>query len=341
MYVANLTESDQPHCLVTYCVYMLHTSQDTTSVRIVYSSQKHQKDAPAGDQQVVAEQIPSTSFECEGAAAIAEPGPAHGDVRRWATEPDRVYEQLRDDLTAGLFAPGEALVESALAERYSASRTPVRAAISRLVNDRLIEARPHSVTRVRDITAREIRQIYEIRQALEGFAAEAAAGMIERAKLERLLAFYDATPPVAAAGCSQEAIDQGVAPLHFLIAESLGNGRLTDLLCAESLPLVRMHALYWRLAHPRVDAMEKKRRAAALDEHRAIAEALLAGSGPEARELVVRHLQGACDHLIALMTTIDLDRSNAGSERRNPDRSATALDHMIPGLPGRRADVRP
>lgn len=260
--------------------------------------------------------------------------PKQGD-RRWSSEPERVYELLRDDLTAGLFAPGEPLVESSLAERYEASRTPVRSAIVRLVGDRLVEARPHSVTRVREITARDVRQIYEIRQALEGFAAEAAAaaGMIERTKLELLLASYDAAPPNESPKESSELTsEQGVDPLHFLIAQSLGNGRLTDVLVAESLPLVRMHALYWRLALPRVDALARRRRAAALDEHRAIAEALLAGSGTQARSLAVEHLQGACDHLISLMTSIDLDHSNSGSERRSADR-ATALDHMIPGVP--------
>ena len=272
--------------------------------------------------------------------ATAQEQPTGSEHRRWSNESDRVYELLRDDLTAGLFAPGEALVEASLAERYSASRTPVRAAIVRLEGDRLVEVRPHSVTRVRDITARDIRQIYEIRQALEGFAAEVAAGLIERSKLERLLASYEvARRGYGPAEGADVAIDEGVTPLHFLISETMGNGRLTDVLCDESLPLVRMHALYWRMASPRVDALEKKRRAAALEEHRAIAEALLAESGPQARSLVVEHLQSACDHFISLMTTVDLDLTSL-SERRNPERAATALDHMIPGMPAQQPNPR-
>jgi len=244
---------------------------------------------------------------------------------------------LRDDLTAGLYAPGEPLVELALAERYSASRTPVRTAIDRLIVDRLVETRSHSISRVRDISARDIQQVYEIRQALEGFAAESAAGMIDRSKLERILESYEPTlavdPPT-----EPPRPDDGVEPLHFLIAESLGNSRLTDTLLTTSLPLVRMHALYWRLAQPRVDALEKKRRAAAVEEHRTIVEALLAESGPRARSAVVDHLQRASDHLISLMTSVDLNGLHSESEARMRERSVTALDHMIPGVPAASKD---
>lgn len=258
---------------------------------------------------------------------VAEPASA----RKWASEPDRVYEQMRDDLTAGQFAPREQLVESTLAERYGASRTPVRSAITRLVSDRLVEARPHAVAIVRDITARDVRQIYEVRQALEGFAVESAAGMIDRSQLQRLLDHYDAGSESEPSAPGRDG--KGVLPLHFLIAQSLGNGRLTDLLFAESLPLVRMHSLYWRMAHPRVDAMSLVRRKAALEEHRTIAAALLAGSTSEARALVAAHLQAACDYLISLMAAVDLDPVNVGAAQRGRDRQASGLDHMLPGSP--------
>ena len=271
-----------------------------------------------------------------GPAGSTEPAEV-GD-RAWASEPERVYQLLRDDLTAGLFVPREPLVESDLAERYATSRTPVRSALARLVGDRLVETRPHTVSIVRETTARDVRQIYEVRQALEGFAAETVVDVIDRDRLELLLVSYDAAlSPGKAAPSSGSAPDDGVIPLHFLIAKALGNGRLTDLLLVESLPLRRLHALYWRMANPRVDAYAEDRRQAALEEHRAITQALLAGSGEQARSLVVAHLQNAAGYLVSLMTSIDLDPSNFAPGRPDPNREAVALDHMIPGLPAQDA----
>lgn len=262
-----------------------------------------------------------SSVECESDSPTVPAGTRRGP----SSDLDRVYGEMRDDLLAGLFAPREPLVESALAERYQASRTPVRAAILRLVNDNLVEARPHAVAIVRDITARDVRQIYEIRQSLEGFAAEQAAQVVDRAELERLIASYDAPP-----GAGGSSDDAGVIPLHFLIARSLGNGRFIDLLCTQSLPLVRLHALYWRAGRARVDAMADARRQSALDEHRAIAQAILAGAADDARKLLVEHLGKAADHLIHLMTSVDLDHAGSSPASSRPNASV-ALDHMIPG----------
>lgn len=213
----------------------------------------------------------------------------------------------------------------------------MRSALGRLVGDRLVETRPHMGSIVREATTRDVRQIYEVRQALEGFAAEAVVDVIDRARLEQLLALYDATPGGGSAAPNEPAPDMGVIPLHFLIAKALGNGRLTDLLLAESLPLRRLHALYWRMANPRVDAAATERRRAAVEEHRDIAQALLAGSGEQARSLVVGHLQNAAEHLISLMASVDLDPSNFNPERGSSNREAVALDHMIPGLPAQRS----
>jgi hypothetical protein len=149
-----------------------------------------------------------------GAVVPGTENPAPGG---WASESDRVYELLREDLIAGLLAPREPLVEQALAKRYKASRTPVRAAVLRLVGDRLLDARPHSPTIVREITTRDIRQIYEMRQAVEGFAIESAGLRIDRDQLRRLIAQYSASLPGRAEEAPEAVIHKGATPLHRLI----------------------------------------------------------------------------------------------------------------------------
>lgn len=93
-----------------------------------------------------------------------------------------VYERLRKAIVEGSIRPNERLIESDLAERLNVSRTPVRESMLRLAGDGLIV----SVRRgwvVREHSAQEIRQVYEVRAALEGFAAYLAA---ERASDEEL-----------------------------------------------------------------------------------------------------------------------------------------------------------
>jgi DNA-binding GntR family transcriptional regulator len=93
-----------------------------------------------------------------------------------------VYERLRKAIVEGSIRPNERLIESDLAERLNVSRTPVRESMLRLAGDGLIM----SVRRgwvVREHSAQEIRQVYEVRAALEGFAAYLAA---ERASDEEL-----------------------------------------------------------------------------------------------------------------------------------------------------------
>lgn len=324
-------------------IKLLHTTSDTTTIQCMASANGAKRkphgpprtEHPRASVKSPASHIPA-AMDCFGEqAAVARVGPT---VRHWSSEPDRVYDLLRDDLLAGLFAPHEALVESVLADRYEASRTPVRTALVRLVSDQLLEARPHSMTIVRDVTARDIRQIYEIRQALEGFAAEAAAATIDRDELTRLIASYDARFSAQPSGTSSESSERGVTPLHFLIAHSAGNKRLTRVLCEQSLPLVRMHALYWRAARARADALETARRADALKEHLAIAGALLEGSASQARSLIVDHLRNAAEYLIDLISSVDLDNISPGAESHASRTSLVALDHMIPGQEPLRTD---
>lgn len=93
-----------------------------------------------------------------------------------------VYEKLRKAIVAGDIRPNERLIESDLAERLEVSRTPIRESMLRLAGDGLIV----SVRRgwvVREHSAQEIRQVYEVRAALEGFAAYIVA---ERATDEEL-----------------------------------------------------------------------------------------------------------------------------------------------------------
>jgi DNA-binding GntR family transcriptional regulator len=93
---------------------------------------------------------------------------------------DELYDRLRRAIVSGELRPNQRLVEIELANRLEVSRTPVREALQRLALDGLVLSQRRGWI-VREHTAAEIKDIYECRMALEGYAARLAA---ERAKPE-------------------------------------------------------------------------------------------------------------------------------------------------------------
>jgi DNA-binding GntR family transcriptional regulator len=96
-----------------------------------------------------------------------------------------VYEELRRAIVEGTIRPNERLIESELAERLDVSRTPVRESMLRLAGDGLIVSRRRGWV-VREHSPKEIREVYEVRAALEGFAARLAALRATDDELARL-----------------------------------------------------------------------------------------------------------------------------------------------------------
>ena len=117
-------------------------------------------------------------------AARPELGLAHG-----------INEQLQQLIYSGEVAPGERLNEAALALRMGTSRGPIREAIRMLTGIGLVVAVPNRGVFVRQISVREMLEIYELRALLFGFAAQQAAEHLsdaDRLEFEQLLAGMDA-----------------------------------------------------------------------------------------------------------------------------------------------------
>ncbi len=98
---------------------------------------------------------------------------------------EKVYQSLRRMVLLGEIRPNERLVETELASRLQVSRTPVREALQRLASDGLIVSRlPGWV--VYEHSPMEIRDLYEARVALEGYAARLAALRAPGQEVERI-----------------------------------------------------------------------------------------------------------------------------------------------------------
>jgi len=161
-------------------------------------------------------------------------------------EVERVYQILREWLISAKLAPGEFLSEQDLAIRCHTSRTPVREACTRLMQDKWLSRIPRKGFMVAPISPRDIIDMYDYRKLLECFAAEAVAATAapEQVADLRALVAVESSP-----GASLPEILKANTTFHRRLSEMAGNHRVTnqlsltlayvsrlDTLCTQTVP---------------------------------------------------------------------------------------------------------
>ena len=99
---------------------------------------------------------------------------------------DQIYEALKERILLGRIAPGERIIESTVAKDFHTSRTPIRGAFQRLIQDGLVERVLQGGLRVTVITPQMIKEVFGIRAVLEVYAGELACDNIEAETLVKL-----------------------------------------------------------------------------------------------------------------------------------------------------------
>jgi DNA-binding GntR family transcriptional regulator len=227
-------------------------------------------------------------------AARPELGLAHG-----------ICEQLQQLIYSGEVAPGERLNEAVLALRMGTSRGPIREAIRMLTGIGLVVAVPNRGVFVRQISVREMLEIYELRALLFGFAAEQAADHLsdaDRLEFEQLLDGMDA------------ACEAGDGQRYYLL-----NLRFHALLVAQwpnrrAQQAYEDHAKELHLYRRRYfNATVNMRRSN--NEHRRIFEAIAKGAKDRAGKLAQAHVLHGRQRLLS---TLDVPAAPpaAAPERR-------------------------
>ena len=111
-----------------------------------------------------------------------------GDRRPLAV---RVHEQISSDIIDGKIPAGSALVQEQVAAQYGVSRTPVRDALTQITLEGLATLVPGQGYIVNDLTAQNVKDVYEVRYTLEAMAARQACGGHSAQQLIRLRAMVD------------------------------------------------------------------------------------------------------------------------------------------------------
>lgn len=99
---------------------------------------------------------------------------------------DKVFEQLKNAILNGELKPGERLIERKLSEKLGISRTPVREAIQKLKSQGLAVQLPRKGAVVSMVTPKEVIDVFNIREVLEGLAARLAAENANKRQVNQL-----------------------------------------------------------------------------------------------------------------------------------------------------------
>ncbi|SFV03591.1 transcriptional regulator, GntR family [Polaromonas sp. YR568] len=141
---------------------------------------------------------------------------------------------VRDDMLAmilkGVLVPGQRINEPDVASRLQVSRVPVREALRELESSGLVISRKHSGVFVRQLDAAEIRDLYQMRGLLDGFAG-ACAARLPAAERNALATLLDASNQVMQAAASQHEVQQYYSEnlrFHWAIVEAAGNRQLSE-----------------------------------------------------------------------------------------------------------------
>lgn len=216
---------------------------------------------------------------------------------------DQAYDHLLRMILAGELEPGSRLQETDLAARLGVSRTPVREALGRLSEFGVVETRANHSAVVRHLGPQELIHFHQVREALEGMAAELAFGRLTDDDFARLGALEAAARDEARPD-HLTAFNAFDLELHETVAARSGNPvLLREVVKLHKLTLMVHEQLEVVLIREgRFDRGEQLRlRRLGHDQHRRILEVLRDGPASACREAMVEHIRWNLDYKVGLM----------------------------------------
>ncbi|MFI9830572.1 GntR family transcriptional regulator [Streptomyces sp. NPDC051913] len=190
---------------------------------------------------------------------------------------ERVLAALRQEIIAGGLRPGDRLVERELAERFGVSRVPVREAIRALVAEGFVHFETPRRIVVRRLTPQDVQELFELREALEVYAAGLAASRATPEDLAEVEQLLDRAAAATEAGDAETITDVN-SLLHDRIVAMAGNSLLIEALepVAGRLRWMTRRNEEW----PQL-----------LVEHRELYEAIASGDPERARAHALAHVR--------------------------------------------------
>lgn len=195
---------------------------------------------------------------------------------------DQIFMEIENNILTGVYSIGEVFTEMGFSEKLGVSRTPIREAIRRLEQERLVDVTTKGIV-IKGISQKDISDMYEIRLRTEGLASRWAANSIseevkrELSEIVELQEFYTAKKDV-------DNIKNMDSKFHEIVYNNCGSVVLSDML----------HQLHKKMTkYRKVSVSNNERAFKSTKEHREILDAILAGNGDLAEKLTVEHVRNA------------------------------------------------
>jgi DNA-binding GntR family transcriptional regulator len=202
--------------------------------------------------------------------------PREGDVASFA---DRAYYAIRELIVTLELPPGAVVKEPDLTARLGIGRTPVREALRRLAQERLIEVYPRRGMFVTTVDVRDLARLCEVRLALEPEAARLAAERATKADLDEMNAL------LAELDGPRRRDHRALIDLDERIHRAIYHASHNPFL-VETLEEYYAHALrIWMVALARTDL------GAAVGGHHGVLEAVVSGNGARSARLMREHVE--------------------------------------------------
>jgi len=197
------------------------------------------------------------------------------------SQSEEAYQRILERIVSLEMPPGSVVNEARLREELKIGRTPIREALQRLARENLVRSIPHRGTFVTDVNITDLARITEVRVVLESHAARLAAeklGAADREAIQELLVLVRRGYVTRPHDLMQ--LDQRI---HRAVYRAARNPFLES-------TLERYFNLSLRLWYLVLDREVRLREA--VDEHVKLLEAVLAGDGDGAEEIMRRHVTG-------------------------------------------------
>jgi DNA-binding GntR family transcriptional regulator len=192
-----------------------------------------------------------------------------------------IHSDLRREIVSLARKPGDTISEKEIAAAYGVSRTPVREAILKLTDERLVESFPQSGTFVARIPVNGLAEAIIIRTALERVTVRLATERQDLLALKQIEALIE-TQRVAAANEDRNTFHDGDEAFHEAIASAAGHPGIWTLVQTVKFQVDR----YRRLTLPAPGRMVR-----VISEHETILQAIKSGNSERAETCMIDHLE--------------------------------------------------
>ena len=194
---------------------------------------------------------------------------------------DIVFRTLREAIVTGELKPGERLMEIKLANEMGVSRTPVREAIRKLEQEGLVHLTARKGAEVAPINARDLREVLEIRKALESLASKMACRYAKEEDIDVLEEINSDIKKAIESGDSDRIARLDVR-FHEEICTLSGNSQLNGI-----LNRLKEHIYRYRLEY----IAELKNKNAIIDEHNKIIQDMRNKNEKAVRRDIEHHIE--------------------------------------------------